>query len=83
MAIENLEARIGNFNRGKDTGRTMPRFDVNGHVYSYPGTWLHLDKERFVVVPPNFHNEALIEGIKKQLGIGAKSSSKAKGDDGE
>jgi hypothetical protein len=75
MAIENLDERIGYFN--KDGKRVMPRVNVSGLPYSYPGSWWHLDSNRFVVIPPNFRDEAMIADIKAQLGIGVKPSPKA------
>lgn len=86
MAIENLQDRIGTLDleKGEDGKdhlgkRNMPAVDVNGHVYQYPGAgWWHLDRTRFVVVPINFKDTALIDAIKAELGDSAKPRSKAK-----
>ena len=76
MLINNLEDRIGYFD--KDGQRHMPTVNVNGQDYNYPGSWSHLDGNRFVVVPVNFNDWALIEQIKAQLSIGAKPAKASK-----
>lgn len=93
MAIENLEQRIGY--KEKDGARKMPRFNVTGHDYTYPGSWSPLDADRFVVLSPGFKDWALIASIKAQLNIPTKAeleaqevtekpvSKKAKADNGE
>jgi len=78
---DNLEERIGYFNQ--DGRRHMPSVDINGQPYQYPGNWVHLDANTFVVVPVNFRIWALIEGLKAQVGKPKAKPAKEKSDDGE
>jgi hypothetical protein len=70
--IENLSLRIGELHSTgnlKGAIKKRPVLDVTGNAFSQMGTLAHLDSTRFVVLPPNFKNWALVDDIKAQLKI--------------
>ena len=57
-----MDNRIGTINA--DGSRTWPKVDILGQAYEKPASTVDLDAARFVVIPINFNQPALIEELK-------------------